>query len=76
MEKLKPLDAWKNFYADAKKKKLLPALTEQEQKRIYEANAAAKGQRKYPLGPDRISDILGRYAPDEYEFFEAYFLKK
>lgn len=76
MEKLNPLDAWANFYADAKKRKLLPSLTEKEKRRIYEANAAAKGQREYPLGPDRIESILKEYAPGEYEYFEAYFLKK
>ena len=75
--KLTPLDAWNDFYSQAKKNKVLPTLPESERKRIYEANAAAKGQREYPLGPDRIVDILGKYAPDTYQYFEGdpYFLK-
>ncbi len=76
MEKeLSPLDAWHDFYAWARLQPFWGNLEEVEKARMYERNASAKGQRRYPLRAETIRRILTRYAPERYEFRERVILK-
>lgn len=68
------LQAWHDFYAWAVKTGLLASLPEIERKRIYQRNASAKGQRKYPLSNEKIKQTLTKYAPDRYRFEERVIL--
>ena len=69
MEKeLTPLSAWHDFYAWAKLQPFWGDLDKEERDRMYERNAAAKGQRRYPLRAETIKRILVKYAPNRYRF--------
>lgn len=45
-------------------------------KDVQEAKYANEGQRQYPLGEKRIKTLLGKYAPDRYEFRGIVILKE
>lgn len=68
------LEAWHDFYAWAIKTGLLPKLSDEERRRIYQRNASAKGQRKYPLSNEKIKETLTTYAPERYRFEERVLL--
>lgn len=71
-----PDQAWEDFYKWIRQQPEWSNIQGKERQRIYEANAAFKGQRKHPLGYSRIKDILSRYARDRYEFREQIILKQ
>ena len=69
-----PLEAWHDFYKWVRQQPDWAGMERKERLRIYEANAAAKGQRAGALGYGRIRDILSRYAPGRYKFVETVIL--
>ena len=70
------LEAWTDFYEWAKSTGIFHGMEERDRKRIYERNAAAKGQRKYPLSNELIKETLQEFAPGRYDFLEFVKLKK
>lgn len=75
-KEITPLDAWHDFYAWAKSQPFWADLPAKEKVRMYERNAAAKGQRRYMLRTETIRRILLKYAPDRYVFFEGVAIEK
>jgi hypothetical protein len=71
---LTPLEAWHDFYQWAKAQPFWADLEQDEKSRMYERNAAAKGQRKYPLRWETIKKTLTMYAPGRYRFLETVYL--
>lgn len=63
-------EAWADFYEWAKETSLFHGMEEKDRKKIYERNAAAKGQRRYPLSNDKIKETLQQFAPGRYDFLE------
>lgn len=68
-------EAWADFYEWAKATGIFHGMPEKDRKKIYERNAAAKGQRKYPLSNEKIKETLQEFAPGRYEFKETVTLK-
>lgn len=71
---LTPIQAWHDFYAWAMGQPFWAGLEPGERRRMYERNAAAKGQRKYPLRSETIKKILTTHASDRYRFEERVIL--
>lgn len=67
---LTPLDAWADFYEWVRRQPHWADVPRKEKLRVYEANAAYKGQRAHPLGYDRIKSILTQYGRGRYTFTE------
>ena len=70
-KQMQPIEAWRDFYEYFNGSESFKKLDDKDKARIREANAAAKGQRRYPLGINWVKDILTTYAPERYEFTEA-----
>ena len=67
--------AWEDFYDWIRQQPKWAEMENRERQRVYEANAAHKGQRAHNLGYARLKDILQTYAPGRYEFNETVILK-
>lgn len=65
------LKAWTHFYDYIRQSPVWKDIPQNERKRIYDANADAKRQRKKGLGYERAKNILNKYAPGKYEFRET-----
>lgn len=65
---LTPADAWADFYAWVRDQPFWRDIPAKEKLRIYEANAAYKGQRAHGLGEARIKAILEQYGGGRYVF--------
>lgn len=75
-EILSPEKAWQDFYEWIRQQPKWADIKGKERLRIYEANAAAKGQRGHRLGPVRMKSIFDKYAPGRYEYIEGFILKE
>lgn len=69
-----PLEAWHDFYEWGKGQPFWDDIGPKGRAKMYERNAAAKGQRRYLLRSDTIKKILTTYAPDRYRFEEIVYL--
>lgn len=60
-------EAWAHFWNGIRKSpERWSALTQAEKMELYQANAAAAGQRKSDLGIKRMLRLMEKHEPDRY----------
>ena len=77
-ERKTPIEAWDEFYEWVRKQPEWKIYSRAEKEKVYDANTARKGQRKFKLDARRIANIIEKFAPGRYEFHEGepYFIRK